>query len=134
MVPDGVSWQSLRVFFAKDFLVTLVFIWEVFSLFVFLVDYLWDDDCSADVISVLIGFSRRVLGPWYKDGFLRIGCSEDDGELGVVYPPSLPINLWLGAREPGVPQDCFLFSQVREEEPHDGCRGSRTRWEVCVIL
>ena len=112
MVPDGVSWQPLRVFLAKDFLVALVFVWEAFFLCVFLVDYLWHDDCSADVISVLIGLSWRVSGSWYKDGFLCVGCSKDDGELGVVYPPFLPVNLRLGAREPGVSEDCFLFSQV----------------------
>ena len=112
MVPDGMSWQSLRVFFAKDFLVMFVFVWEVFFLPVFLVYYSWDDNCSADVVSVLIGLSWCVSGPWYEDGFLCVGRSKDDGELGVVYSSFLPIDLWLGAGEPGVPKDCFLFPQV----------------------
>ena len=124
MVPDCVPWQSLRVLFTKDSLVTLVFVWEAFLLFIFFFDYLWDDNCSADVVSVLVGFPRLVSGSWHKDGFLCIGRSKDDGELGVVYPPLFPIDFRLGAREPGVPEDCFLFSQVREEEPHGGCHGS----------
>ena len=133
MVPDGVSWQSLRVFFAKDFLVTFVFLRKAFFLFVFSVYYSWDDDCSADVVSVLVGFSWHVSGSWYEDSFLCVGRSKDDGELGVVYPSFLSVDLWLGAGEPGVPEDCLLFSQVREEEPHGGCRSSCTRWEVRVV-
>ena len=115
MVPDGMSRQSLRVFFAKDFLVTLVFVREVFFLPVFLVCYSWDDDCPANVISVLIGLDWCVPGSRYEDSFLRVGRSKDDGELGMVYSPFLPINLWLGAGEPGVPEDCFLFSQVKRK-------------------
>ena len=109
MVPDCVSWQSLRVFFTKDFLVTFVFVREVLLL-LNLVDYFWDDDCPADVVSVLVGFSGCVSGSWDKSGSFCIGCSEDDGELGVVYPSLLSIDLWLGARKPGISEDCFLFS------------------------
>ena len=134
MVSDCVPQQSLQVLFAEDLLVMLVFVWEVFLLLIFFFDYLWDNNCSADVISVLVGLPRRVLGSWYEDSFLHIGCSKDDGELGVVYPSLLPIDFWLGTRKSGVPEDCFLFSQVREEEPHGGCRGSGASWEVCVVL
>ena len=110
MVPDCVPRQSLQVLLTEDFLVTFVFVWKVFLLFIFFFDYLWDDNCSADVVSVLVGLPRCVSGSWYEDSFFRIGHSKDDRELGVVYPSFLPIDFWLGARKSEVPEDCFLFS------------------------
>ena len=68
------SWQSLRVLLAKDFLVALVFIWEAFLLFVFFVNYLWGNDCPADVVSVLVGLPGCVSGSRYEDGFFESGA------------------------------------------------------------
>ena len=96
--------------FAEDLFVTLVFVWEIFFLLTFLFDYFWDDNRSADVVSVLVGFPRGVLVSWHEEGFLCVGRLEDDGEMGMVYSPSLPVNIWLGAHEPGISEDCFLFS------------------------
>jgi len=42
------------------------------------------------------------LGPGGEYRFIHIIAVEDDGQLHVVDPPFGPIDLWLGAGEPGV--------------------------------
>ena len=59
-------------------------------------------DTSYEV-SITIGRSRYIFPSRCKNGFLRIVRAEYNGQLGVVYPPLFPIDLWLVSGEPRVP-------------------------------
>jgi hypothetical protein len=57
-----------------------------------------------------------------------------NGELAVVDPASLPVNLWLEGCEPWIPKDYFVFSQVREEESEGMVLHSHLYLQVHEIL
>jgi hypothetical protein len=109
VVPDGMPWQPLRSFLAEDLLVACVFV--RYSVWVFgLVGLFWVDDVVPYVVSVWGGLLWDVSALWDEYCFLRIACFEDDWELAVVNPPSLPVYPWLRGCEPGISQDGFVFS------------------------
>ena len=87
---------------------------------------------SYDEVS-FVRLAWYISGPWHEDGSSCIWCSDDNWKLGVVDPPLLPVNSRLGRREPWVAQNRFVFSQVREEEPHGCSARSRSDVQVGVI-
>jgi len=61
---------------------------------------------DGDTSNVVLGFGDRPRGVFVsqdEDCFAGIGGFEYDGELGVIYPSFLPVNLGLGRCKPGVP-------------------------------
>ena len=46
--------------------------------------------------------SRQVSLSGGKPGSFGVSGSDDDGKLGVVNPPSFPINPWLRCSKPGI--------------------------------
>ena len=65
---------------------------------------------SSDVIFAGSSRSWNISLSGNKGGPFCITGSQYDRELSVVDPPTLPIDLWLGSRKPGIPHDCLLFS------------------------
>jgi hypothetical protein len=46
--------------------------------------------------------SRYIPLPREELGLFGIFHSYNDRQLGVVYPPSLPVNVWLHGCKPGI--------------------------------
>ncbi len=75
-----------------------------------------------------------INGSWYETHFCCIQGFEYNWQLCVIDPTSSPVNFGLYCSEPWVAQDCFVFSQLCEEEPHISTRRSRSYSEVGVEL
>ena len=78
--------------------------------------------------SVAPDWSGSVDTPGEEFCPLCVGASKDNGETGVVDPPSFPIYLRLHCREPWVPEDGLVFAKVGEEELE--CDGGRPGSDV----
>jgi hypothetical protein len=118
MIPNGMLWQPLEVFFAKDLPVSG-------ELCQYPQDWLgWDGLWVQQYPSNEIGGGPLHSGciplPWDKSGPLCIFHMQDDGQLGMIYPSFLPVDIGLYGCEPGVPQYRLLLPQIREIEAESG--------------
>src|SRR5229473_6159266 len=118
MVPDSVSRQPLRLFFAKHLFVPLVL--EGNPSNGGCRDRFWVEDNPSNEIVVWALLLRDVLLLVHKDCFLCIVGPQYHWELGMVDPSSLPVYFWLSCSEPWITEDCFLFSKFCEIESKVG--------------
>src|SRR5258708_5016696 len=101
MIPDGMSRQPLRLFFAEYLFVSLIlggdpsdgYCGDLFRM---------EDDSPEEIVACPL-LSRDILLSGHKNGPLCVVGMQYYRELGVIDPSSFPIYLWLCGGKPWVP-------------------------------
>jgi hypothetical protein len=107
MVPNSVFWESLGVFFAEDLPMSGKLCWHSGDWFGR--DGLWVQQYPPNEVSGGPFCPGDIPLPWDESGPFCVICSKDDGQLGMIYPPLFPVNVWLYSCEPGIAQYCLLL-------------------------